>query len=253
MNASEPLDVRARFLAAFHTTSPDQDPAQRLCETCVAVLPVTRAGISVNVEGVGLEVLRTSDAVAERVEWTQVTLGEGPGVDAMASGGPVVVADLSASDARWPTFANEAADIGVAAMYALPLQIGAIQVGVLDLYRDAPAELAAIDFANALAVAEMVTATLLSPDRTDIPVDSIGSVWDQPIGSREVHQATGMIVAQLGVSARNAYVRLQAYAYAHGRLLSDVAHEVVHRRLRFTPGADVDPAADPDPDPSVAP
>ncbi len=116
----------------------------------------------------------------------------------MASGGPVVVADLSASDARWPTFANEAADIGVAAMYALPLQIGAIQVGVLDLYRDAPAELAAIDFANALAVAEMVTATLLSPDRTDIPVDAIGSVWDQPIGSREVHQATGMIVAQLG-------------------------------------------------------
>ncbi len=253
MNASEPLDVRTRFLAAFHTTSPDHDPAQRLCETCVSVLPVTRAGISVNVEGVGLEVLRTSDAVAERVEWTQVTLGEGPGVDAMASGGPVVVADLSASDARWPTFANEAADIGVAAMYALPLQIGAIQVGVLDLYRDAPAELAAIDFANALAVAEMVTATLLSPDRTDIPVDSIGSVWDQPIGSREVHQATGMIVAQLGVSARNAYVRLQAYAYAHGRLLSDVAHEVVHRRLRFTPGADVDPAADPDPDPSVAP
>jgi hypothetical protein len=253
VNAPDPLDVRTRFFAAFHTTSPDHDPAQRLCETCVSVLPITWAGISVKVEGVGLEVLRTSDAVAERAEWTQVTLGEGPGVDAIASGGPVVVADLSAPDARWPTFANEAAGIGVAAMYALPLQIGAIQVGVLDLYRDAPAELAAIDFANALAVAEMVTATLLSPDRTDIPIDSIGPVWDQPIGSREVHQATGMVVAQLGVSARNAYVRLQAYAYAHGRLLSEVAHEVVHRRLRFAPDADADPAPDPDPDPSVTP
>ncbi|WP_454792367.1 GAF and ANTAR domain-containing protein [Mycolicibacterium lutetiense] len=251
VNAPDPLDVRARFLAAFRTTSPENDPAQRLCQTCVSVLPVARAGISVSVEGVGLEVLRTSDAVAERVEWTQVTLGEGPGVDAIASGGPVVVADLSAPDERWPTFVNEVAGIGVAAMYALPLQVGAIQVGVLDLYRDAPAELAAIDFANAVAVAEMVTATLLSPDRADIPVDSISSLWDQPVGSREVHQATGMIVAQLGVSARHAYVRLQAYAYGHGRLLSEVAHDVVHRRLRFTPESNADP--EPDPDPSVTP
>lgn len=56
-----------------------------------------------------------------------------------------------------------------------------------------------------------------------------------------------MVVAQLGVSAREAYVRMQAYAYSHQRLLSDVATDVVHRRLRFTPESDTNPGTDPGP------
>ena len=63
--------------------------------------------------------------------------------------------------------------------------------------------------------------------------ESLGPWWDQPLGTREVHQATGMIIAQLGVDAREAYVRLQAYAFANNRLLDDVAHQVVGRLLRF--------------------
>ena len=50
----------------------------------------------------------------------------------------------------------------------------------------------------------------------------------------EVHQATGMIIVQLGVTAAVALIRLRAYAYAHDRRLRDVAADVVARRLRFT-------------------
>lgn len=253
MNTPDPLGVRARFLDAFAKTAEHNGGAPRLCETCVAVLPVVRAAISVKVEGVGLEVLSASDAMAERVEWTQVTLGEGPGVDAIDSGRPVVVADLAAAHERWPMFAYEAVDIGVAAMYALPLQVGAIQIGVLDLYRDTRSELGAIDYANGVTVADMVTAILLSGGRGDVAPGSLGSLWDQPLGAREVHRATGMVVAQLGVSAPEAYVRLQAYAYLHERLLGEVADDVVHRRLRFTPETDADPDTDPNPTASVTP
>jgi hypothetical protein len=42
-----------------------------------------------------------------------------------------------------------------------------------------------------------------------------------------------MIIAQLGVSAAVALIRLRAYAYAHDRRLRDVARDVVARRLRF--------------------
>lgn len=204
-----------------------------------------------NVEGIGIEVLASSDSIAERVEWTQATLGEGPGVDAISAGTPVVVADLSEADEQWPMFAGEAVGAGISAMYALPLQVGAIQVGVLDLYRDTPAELAALDFANSIAIADMITSILLSAGLGDAPVESLNSLWDQALGTREVHQATGMVVAQLGVSAREAYVRLQAYAYANGRLLSEVAHDVVHRRLRFTPEPNSDPGEGASPDSSV--
>lgn len=103
-------------------------------------------------------------------------------------------------------------------MYALPLQVGAIKVGVLDLYRDAEEPLSSADFSDAVEIAELVTATL-------------GPWWDQPLSTREVHQATGMIIAQLGVDAGEAYVRLQAYAFAHRHLIREVAYDVVERRL----------------------
>jgi hypothetical protein len=40
---------------------------------------------------------------------------------------------------------------------------------------------------------------------------------------------------QLGIDARSAYVRLQAFAFGNHQSLRDVARDVVSRRLRFDP------------------
>ena len=238
MNEGDPNGVRARFLALVSRLGSEQEQPVRLCEACVQVLPVQRAAISVYVPGSGLEVLCASDSVAEQVEWAQITLGEGPGVDA---DGPAIVDDLSDPTGPWPTFAAQAVESGVGALYSMPLEVGAIRVGVLNLYRDDAAPLHAEDFADALAVAELVTAILLTVGRTGRITESLGPWWDQPLSTREVHQATGMMVAQLGVTAREAYVRMQAFAYAQGRLLNEVANAVVNRRLRFDPDPDAEP------------
>ncbi|MDR3662209.1 MAG: GAF and ANTAR domain-containing protein [Mycobacterium sp.] len=198
------------------------------------VLPVQRAAIAVHVDGVGLEILCASDALAERVEWDQITLGEGPGWDAVTGSGPVA-ADLTVDSRRWPVFAAAATRDGVGAMCALPLQVGAIRVGVLDLYCDAAVPLVAGDFADAVAIADLVSAILLTVGRTGRLAESLGPWWDQPLSTRAVHQATGMIMVQLGAGARDAYVRLQAFAYANDRLINEVAGDVVRRRLRFDP------------------
>ncbi|MBJ7465549.1 MAG: ANTAR domain-containing protein [Mycolicibacterium sp.] len=124
-------------------------------------------------------------------------------------------------------------------MYALPLQLGAIQVGVLSLYLKPGTRLNNRDFGDAIAVADLVTSLLLASGTTDRP-DPLDYWWVQPQSSREIHQATGMVVAQLGVSARDAYALLQGYAFARGRGLDEVAAEVVHHRLRI----DVDPEDD---------
>jgi hypothetical protein len=242
MNAGDPLGARARFLAAVSGLEAERNEPARLCQACVKSLPVQRAAIAVHVAGSGLELLCASDSIAEQVEWAQITLGEGPGVDAIAAGGPMVVSDLSDPNGSWPSFAAEAVKSGVGALYALPLQVGAIRVGVLDLYRDTATALDAKDFADAVAVAELVTGILLTVGRTGRIAESLGSWWDQPLSTREVHQATGMILAQLGVTAREAYVRMQAFAYAQGRMLSEVAQDVINRRLRFEP----DPEPTPD-------
>ncbi|MET0455149.1 MAG: GAF and ANTAR domain-containing protein [Mycobacterium sp.] len=233
MDVTDPLGTRARFLAELSRLKADGDGPASLCEACVSTLPVRRAAIAVHVDGAGLEVLCASDEVAERVEWAQITLGEGPGLDAVRTGGPMLASDLWFPGGQWPNFAPAAVENGVGALYAFPLEVGAIRVGVLDLYRDRPEALNAKDFAASVAVAELVTAILLTVGRTGRVDDTLGPWWDQPLSTREVHQATGMIVAQLGVTAHEAFVRMQAFAFANGRMLTEVARDVVQRKLRF--------------------
>lgn len=49
----------------------------------------------------------------------------------------------------------------------------------------------------------------------------------------EVSQATGMLVAQLDVDPAEALVRLRAHAYSTARSATDVARDILDRRLRL--------------------
>ena len=232
------MAARSRFLAAIGEVRDREDGAGRLCVACVLALPVRRVGIVIKVAGVGIEVLAASDDVAEQIEWTQVTLGEGPAVDAIARGVAQSLPDLTQAQGAWPVFLPEIARFGIGGVFAIPLQMGAIKVGALDLYCDAHTPFGAPDFADAVAIAELVTAMLLNLDGGGEMPGPLGPWWNQPLNTREVHQATGMVMAQLGTDARSAYVRLQSFAFGNGRLLGDVARDVVELRLRFDPESD---------------
>lgn len=142
-------------------------------------------------------------------------------------------------------FAPYVGRLGVGAMYSLPLALGAIRVGALDLYNDAPGHLSQDQLVDALVYAD--TALLLVLDAqsgivTPVDVDNHDSLGPV-LWHAEIHQAAGMISVQLGVSALEALVRLRAYAYSHDKRLTDVARSVVERRLRFRPD-DANPATD---------
>src|SRR3954447_24932663 len=122
----------------------DEQAAQpeRICELCVQVLGISGAGIAMVTEQGHRGVVHATDDVAALIEELQLTLGEGPCIDAVEGGGPVLVPDLTGSPdlavERWPGFLTEAANAGVQAVFAFPLRIGAISVGALDLYRTSP-------------------------------------------------------------------------------------------------------------------
>ncbi len=205
----------------------------------MATLPVQRVGMSVVSGDDAHEVLCASDDIADRMEWAQITLNEGPAVVAFTSGGPVSTTDAAALDNPWPLFARQAAAAGVGPMHALPLQVGAIRIGVLDLYLAAGNLWSTDQFDEAVAVSDLVTSVLLHSGGSS-RANPLGDWSVQQRPSREIHQATGMIVAQGGMSARDAYARLQAYAIAEGLALDAVADQVLHHRLRFTPDPEVD-------------
>ncbi len=210
-----------------------------VCAAAMAGVNVDGAGVTIMAGSTARDVLHASDRVAADLEEWQLTYGQGPCVDAFTRGGPVIAPDLRSSESlsRWPVFSPAALDSGARAVFALPLQIGAIRLGVLDLYRARPGAMSSYELADALAFAD-ATAMMVIDDAAGLQPDTSELAWqrDDPTAHQvQVHQATGMIIAQLGASAEIAFARLRAYAYAHDRRLGDVARDVVERRLRFEP------------------
>lgn len=212
------------------------------CHACVRVLPVQRAAIVIDEHHAGVQPWYTSDEVAAGVEAVQATVGEGPAVDAVATGLPVPVSDLTGPGDRWPGFADALADTRASgAMLAIPLQLGTIRFGALDLYRLTPGEPDAPTTSAALHIADLITAQLIrartASDRPHTAAPRPDDLlWlEQPMASRTIHQAAGMVVAQSNIAVPDAYARLRAYAFGHGMSLAEVARAVIARRIRFEP------------------
>jgi hypothetical protein len=205
---------------------------------CADALAAAGAGLSVSRDDAPREPVLASVPAAEELEELQFTLGQGPGIDAVAGRGPVLVADLTGPEARrrWPQFAPSAVERGVRGMFAFPVAAGAALVGVLGVYRLQAGPLNAEELADGLTFADTVLVLALDERGgiTAVPANVLGG---QPADLRraQVHQATGMVAAQLGAGMPDGLAALRARAYATGQRLSDLAVDVLARRVRFEP------------------
>jgi hypothetical protein len=216
--------------------------SQVACDACVQLVDASGAGLTLmNGAGRGDSRYATNEAAA-LIEESQFTLGEGPSLDAFGSGIPVLVPDLDSArnHGRWPVFTPGAVSAGVRAVYVFPLRTGAVRLGALVLHRVKPGDLTSGQVADALVITDVILSLLL---------DEMASVQGE-LGKRlgngvrlsraEIHQATGMVSVQLGVTIEEALLRLRAYAFAHDQTIADVARDVVARRLRLMPAAGPD-------------
>jgi len=219
------------------------DAPRRICEACVAALPLDRAALTLMTKADQQEPLWASDDVARELDELQFSLGEGPCVEAFVSRRPVLVADLTEhGHALWPVFAAAALRTPVRGLFVLPVQAGAITVGILDLYRDTPGMLERDQLAGALRAADAAMWTLLAlldgvtgygglDGEPGVAADGRQPVSE--LHRLEVYQATGMVLEQMQVSPNMALSALRAHAFAHNQTILEVAREVVVRELRF--------------------
>lgn len=239
---TERLGFDQRLAAAVATGGPRA--AQRIGELCIDTLPVTGAAITAMTSADAQVALWASDEVARRIDELQFRLGEGPCVEAFESRAPVLVPDISVGGhERWPVFASTAArETSARGMYVFPVLGGPISVGVLDFYRDRPGGFEPPDQARAQRAAAAAFWIVLASrpgatrDPADAPEDRDGfEAWqlDMPLERREVHQATGMVIAQLDLAPDAALATLRAHAFVHDRPIDAVARDVVARTLRF--------------------
>jgi GAF domain-containing protein len=175
------------------------------------------------------------------IEQLQYDLGEGPSVDAHHQDRPVLEPDLSdTSSRRWLAFTGPAIDAGVRAVFAFPLHIGSVRLGALNLYCDRPGRLNDEQHADALALSDVAARTVLLL-QANAPLGTVAVELESGADFQYVvHQASGMVAVQLGVSVGQALIRLRAYAFGNERSLVGVAESVVARTLRFDPENDKD-------------
>lgn len=214
-----------------------------LCRSCVAETGVDGGGVAlVSTQGVR-EVLFVTDPVADALETAQLSLGEGPCIDAVESRRPVLVDDLHdparGAMRRWPFFTADVAAHGIRSVFAFPIRLGAVPVGTLELYRRGPGALQPPELGSALSAAEHIGGALLTGGEAGAALDHETGLVHELASDHgtapivQVHQAAGMVMVQAGLSSEEAMALLRATAFAEDISLTDLARDVVERRRRF--------------------
>lgn len=185
--------------------------------------------------GLGEPVYATNPT-SEHVTELQVTLGEGPATTALEEHRPILEPDMTGVHAQrtWPLFGPEVVADGVLGVFAFPLSMGAIAVGALEIYRPKVGPMSAAQLDDAFVFSDMAMQLIL--DAVDGgPAAMEVSLLASDFGLRwaEVHQAVGMVSAQLDSDVTTAFLRLRAHAFRTGGGLLSVTDDVVNGRLRF--------------------
>lgn len=219
-----------------HVEARDPKPADvdDLCRPFLNSLPVSGASVTVmTASGVRMS-LCSSGVIAARIDELQFELGEGPQSSVARSGQIVMVPDVaSGGHDEWPMLGAALGELPVGAIFCVPIQMGAVTVGVATLYSDRPRQLDHHQQTTALAVASAIAAGAVQQAVASASDDTAVESAAAPALRREVHQATGIVLVQLDTTATIAYARLQAYAFANGRTVLTVARDVVAGLLTF--------------------
>ncbi len=227
-------DRRLRILTRLAGGTSSKGETKRLCDVCAEATGMSGAAITLMSGDVARGSVCTTNTVSALIEELQYALGEGPCVDAYSQDRPVLEPDLAhPARPRWLAFTAAAVETGVRAVFGFPLHVGAVRLGALNLYRDQPGPLSDDQHGDALVIADVAAQAVLVLQANAPPGRLAAELEAGADFHYVVHQASGMVAAQLEVSVAQALIRMRAYAFANARPLAAVADDVVGRTLRF--------------------
>ena len=219
------------FARAMEVLTHREGQNANLSQPFVDTLPVSGAVVSTLGTLLGTETISATNAQAARLDELQFDLGEGPCWDAMVTSRPVLEPDVIHQPTRtWPAFAEALRHENVGAIFAFPMLVGSLRLGAVDLYCSRPQKLTTVDTQRSEALAAVVSRIVLrqAMTRFDQPDDAEPN---NPFFRRTLHQATGMVLAQLNIPPDDARLVISAHAFATGRGVQDIAEDILARRL----------------------
>ena len=201
--------------------------AQRLCRSVASILGASGVSITLAYETPERATLCATDEVAARLDDLQEVLAQGPSQTTYTTGTPVHALLEGEETSPWPELDAAVHDeVGILEVHAFPIGPYDEVLGVLTCHHSVGTSLR-LDDARAQFLADAVGVALLRDPESVL--DDAG-----PWASRStIHQATGMVMAQLHVPADDALALLKARAFAGGESLAATAAAVVRREVDF--------------------
>ena len=212
--------------------------AQQLIDSSMTLLPIAAAGILLGDSSGDLHVFASSSEQTRLLELLQVEADVGPCLEAYRTGQPVLVDDLEAEAARWPVFAERAAEYNFVGLTALPLRLRTERVGALNLFRNAAGPMPVADVAVAQALADVATIGILH-QRILTRSELVNQQLQTALNTRLIiEQAKGVLAERAAIDMDRAFNLLRAHARRSNRRLVDLSRDVVN-------GADTTDVLDP--------
>ncbi|MGE5826747.1 MAG: GAF and ANTAR domain-containing protein [Micromonosporaceae bacterium] len=220
-----------------------------LTERCVQLLGVAAAGLLLTDQKDTLQVVAASSEQTRLLELFQLQTDQGPCVDCFRTGQPVSVPDLP-SAGRWPRFTAAAAEVGFAAVHAVPMRLRAEVVGALNLFDVHPGALDEGKLSIGQALADVATIGLLQHRairRRDVLTEQLQTALNSRV---LIEQAKGFLAERLHVDVAEAFALLRRDARNRNRRLSELAQAIVDGSEQIPPattpgGTSRDPATAP--------
>lgn len=213
------------------------DPrGEDLCAPFLRELGVSGAAVSMFGGTASETLVCASDKASARLDELQFDLGEGPRWEALRTRLPVFVPDVrTTAPYSWPVLSKALEDTGIAAVFVFPLSVGALDLGVVQLHNTGPGNLSFADHTTAAMLAGQTAWNLLRRVLSVSAADTDPSVDASLMSRREIHQATGVVLAQAGTTAAEALLLLRAHAFANAISLREAAEAVLTGHLSFAP------------------
>lgn len=182
-----------------------------VADACVDLFSVTGSGILLADEQNMVRYVASSDGPGRVLEEVECETGEGPCTAAFVNNELVASTDLRA-ESQWPRLASAVAPYSVRAVLGVPVRLGAIPVGTLDVYRDVPHAWEESECAALLRYSQVVQTTLTAA----LAASAAGELADQLQYALDyrvtIERGVGYLMARDGVDAITAFNRLRRAA-----------------------------------------
>lgn len=208
-----------------------------LIERCVELLKVASAGLVLADSRGTLQVMASTSDAAQQLQLAQIEDDHSPCARCFRTGGAVLISDLSAHREQWPTFADQAQQVGVQATYLIPMRLRKDTIGVLTLFDREADSISASTLSIAQGMADIATIALLQ-NRALRNTEALADQLQTALNSRiATEQAKGLLAERYTIDASEAFAWLRSQARRTNQNLTEVARAVMRGEVDPLPAA----------------